>query len=137
VALNKTFLGRDGIDDWSNWLVKTTISHKCLRLEDLLWTPELEYAIGRFSISKFLNICDDCDEDEKEWLWEPDNGFVEIFLNYLEGMVRNPWHKIKYQLQLLIMIRKNMTFITTIPYVIWNTPHLPSTIPPVEKNLPS
>ena len=49
----------------------------------------------------------------------------------------NPWHKIKYQLQLLILIRENPTFITIIPYVIWNTPHLLSTTPPVERNLPS
>ena len=52
-------------------------------------------------------------------------------------MVSNPWHKIKYQLQLFILIREKLTFITIIPYVIWNTPNLLSKIPPVERNLPS
>jgi len=100
----------------------------------LLWTPELECALERFSISKYLDCCDDCDEDERVWVWAPSLIFTDVFLNYLEQRVSNP---IKYQLQLLILIRENLTFITTIPSVIWNMPHLPSTIPPVERNSPS
>ena len=103
-------------------------------LAGLLWTPELECALERFSISKYLDCCDDCDEYEKDWLWNPGHIFTDVFLNYLEQRVSNP---IKYQLQLLILIRENLTFITTIPCVIWNTPHLPSEIPPVERNSPS
>jgi hypothetical protein len=102
--------------------------------EDLTWNPELKCALEKFSISKFL---DHCDEWEKEWLWQPDNSFEDKFLNYLEGIVSNPWRKIEYKVQLLILIRDNLTFITIIPCVIWNTPHLPSAIPPVERNLPS
>jgi hypothetical protein len=137
VALNKTFLGpspcEDGIE---NWLIQSTVAFPDLR--GSLWTPELECAIGRFSISKFLNCCDNYDDEkELEWLLDPNDSFIDSFLNYLEGMVSNPWHKIKYQLQLLMLIRENLTFITTIPGVIWNTPHLPSVIPPVERNLPS
>ena len=53
--------------------------------------------------------------------------FSDIFLNYLEGRVSNPWLKIKYKLQLLMLIRENSTFITIIPCVIWNMLHFPST----------
>ena len=139
VALNKTFLGpspcEDDIHDEFEWV--RYISAKRIFRGDLLWTPELEHAIERFLISKFLDCWDDCHEDEKEWLWDPDESFTDRFLNYLEGMVSNPWHKIKYQLQLFILIREKLTFITIIPYVIWNTPHLLSTTSPVERNLPS
>jgi hypothetical protein len=102
-----------------------------------LWTPGLEYAIERFSISAYLDWFDDLDgtEGEKNWVWDPEASFPDNFLNYLEDLVSNPWRKTKYQLQLLILIRGNLTFITIIPYVIWNTLHLPSAIPLVERNL--
>ena len=141
VALSKTFSGpspcEDGIDDGFHWV--RYISSERKFLEGSLWTPKLECALQRFSIARYFYWLDggDYEEAEKEWLWDPNQSFTDGFLNYLEGMVSNPWHKIKLQLQLLILIRGNLTFITIIPYVIWNTPNLLSTIPPVERNLPS
>ena len=115
-------------------------------LEKSLWTPELEYALGWFSISTYLNWCDDLIRDDlihasdREWarlaVWNLDMSFPVIFLRYLEDMVSNPWLKTKYYLQLFILIRDNPTFITIIPCIIRNTPHLPSTILPVERNSP-
>jgi hypothetical protein len=115
-----------------NWWVRCTLSPTFLK--NSAWTPELECALEKFSISKFLNCCDDCDEWEKEGLWGPGDNFTNIFLNYLKDIVSNRWHKIKYQRQILMLIRENLTFITIIPCVIWNMPHLPSKIPLVERN---
>jgi hypothetical protein len=114
------------------WWVRFTLNSTYL--ENSAWTPELECALENFSISKFLDCYDDCHEWEKNLLWDPGLIFTDMFLNYLEDIVSNPWCKIKYKLQLLILIRENPTFIAIIPCVIWNMPHLPSTIPPAERN---
>jgi len=133
IALNKTLLGPSLYEDGSNeWWVKHILTSEFL--EHSLWAPELECALERFSISKYLDCYDDCEEQDKQWLWDPGDSFTDIFLNYLEDIVSNPWHKIKYQLQLLVFIREDLTFITTIP---WNMLHPPSEIPPVGRNSPS
>ena len=84
-------------------------------LEESLWTPELEYALERFSISTYLDWFDDCSDDDP---WTSGANFPDMLLYYLQDIVSHPWHKTKYQLQLLILIRENLTFITVIPCII-------------------
>jgi len=132
VALN-TFLGPNLHED-ECWF-KNAFS--CDFLQDSLWTPELECALEMFSISTYLDWSDDWDECSQNWRREVGNSFTDRFLIYLESIVSNTCYKTEYQLQLLILIRENLTFIATIPCIIWNTPHLPITIPPLGRNSPS
>ena len=130
VAINKTFLGPSSCQHGKPWLDSISV---CSFLEDSSWTPRLECAVQRFSTSAYLNWFDD--HVEKIWCrWDPQESFPARFLNYLKVIVSNPWRETNCQLQLLILIRENLTFITIIPCVIWNTPYLPSTIPPLERN---
>ena len=94
-------------------------------LEHSIWTPELEHALERFSLPTYLNWFDyNYTADDEHYWWV--GHFPEKFLSYLEGKVSIPAIKI----QLLMVIRENLTFITTIACVIWSMLCLPSTVPP-------
>ena len=54
-------------------------------LTKLLWNPELEHALEKFSIRTYL---DWSDQHPNDFLM--DDEFPERFLNYLEGKVSNP-----------------------------------------------
>jgi len=100
-------------------------------LQDSLWTPELEHALERFSISTYLNWLDQhhiVDDDSTL-----NDEFPERFLTYLKSKVRNPCSQTKCLLHLLMLIRENMAFITITAGVTWNI-CLPSAVPLVERN---
>jgi len=103
-------------------------------LQDSSWTLELEHALERFSISTYLNWLDQHHIIDG---WYMDVEFPERFLTYLEGKVSNPCGQTKYLLQLLLSIRENLAFITIIACITWNMLHLPSTVPPLERNFAS
>jgi len=104
-------------------------------LEHSIWTIELEHAIEVFSLPNYLNWFDYKLEDVKDDTWLLDRtDFPENFLRYLEHKVSEPCSQTEFQLQLLILDRENLTFITTICCVIWSILPLPSTNPQLEKN---
>jgi len=126
-------VGQQGIvKRWPfKWCCRDLVSH----LKHSSWTLELEQALERFSLSTYLNWFDHDfieDEGDNDIVWYSD--FPEEFLNYLEGKVSIPCSQIQCQLQLLMLIREILTFIITIPHVMWNMLCLPSTIPPAERN---
>jgi len=131
VVLNKTFIGsRRGIDHWG-FLHIDLIYH----LEQSIWSSELEHALEVFSLSTYLDRLDYRDpfKDELQHLFCYDN-FPEKFLQYLECKVSEPYSQTKFQLQLLILIRENPTFISAIYCVTWSMLTLPSIIPQLERN---
>jgi len=105
-------------------------------LEHSIWTSELEHAIEAFSLSAYLNWLDYTFKQESIYrtklVWY--NAFPEEFLHYLECQVSNPYSQSKFELQLPIFIRENLTFITTICCVTWSILTLPSRIPQLERN---
>jgi len=105
-------------------------------LERSIWTSELEHAIEAFSLPAYLNWLDYNFKQESIYdtvnVWY--NAFPEEFLHHLECKVSNPYSQSKFELQLLILIRENLTFITTICCVTWSTLTLPSRIPQLERN---
>jgi hypothetical protein len=131
VVLSKTFIGpRRGIDQ--RWFLEMELLH---HLEQSIWTFELEHALEVFSLSTYLNCVDyrDPSKAELDHLFHYDN-FTETFLRYLEHKVSKSCSQTKFQLQLLILIRENLNFISTIYCVTWNMLTLPSIIPQLERN---
>ena len=55
-------------------------------LTELLWNPELEHALEKFSIRTYLDW-----SDQYHIEFYMDDEFPERFLNYLEGKVSNPF----------------------------------------------
>ena len=104
-------------------------------LEQSTWNFELEHALEVFSLPTYLNRLDyrDPSNDELDHLFCYDN-FPETFLRFLEYKVSKPCSQTKFQLQLLILIRENLTFISTIYCATWTMLTLPSTIPQLERN---
>jgi len=135
VVLNNIFIGpRRGIDQ--DWVGSTNLVY---HLEHSIWTSELEHAIEAFSLSAYLNWLDynfkpESIHDTMIVWYKLYNAFPEEFLHYLESQVSNPHSQSKFELQLLILIRENLTFITTICCVTWSTLTLPSRIPQLERN---
>jgi len=103
-------------------------------LEHSIWTIELEHALEVFSLSNYLNWFDYEFEDLKNYWLSVRIDFPEKFLHYLEHKVSEPCSQTEFQLQLLILDRENLTFITTICCVIWITLTLPSTISQLGRN---
>ena len=104
-------------------------------LENSIWTLELEHALEVFSLSTYLNWLD------YDFEYHNDDGFSrrifpKEFLHYLKSQVSKPSTQTKLQLQLLILNRESLTFITTTCWVTRSilTPSLPSTIPQLERN---
>jgi hypothetical protein len=82
-------------------------------LEHSIWTLELEHALEAFSLSTYLNWIDyDFTGENKEDFWYAH--FPEKFLHFLERKVSIPCRQTKFQFHLLILVRENLTFITTI-----------------------
>jgi hypothetical protein len=108
-------------------------------LKHSIWTLELQQALEAFSLSSYLNWfdCDFKTRDDFELGLDRDfsyDNFPEEFLHYLEYKVSEPCGQTKFQLQLLILNRENLTFITTICCVTWSMLILPSTISQLERN---
>jgi hypothetical protein len=112
VILSETFIGpRCGIDQ--PWFLRIELIE---HLEASIWTFELEHALEVFSLSTYLNWFDyDFKEDVDHFHWY--GHFPVEFLHYLECQVSKPCSQTIVELQLLILIRENLTFITTICYV--------------------
>ena len=131
VVSNMIFIGpRRGIDQW--WFLRLSID-LVRHLEQSIWTFDLEHAVEAFSLATYLNWFD--------YDFEPNNDYVldhldfpEKFLHWLERKVSNPCSKTKFLIQLLILIRENTTFITTIACVTWSMLTPPSTTPHPERN---
>jgi len=79
-------------------------------LERSIWTFELEHALEMFSLSTYLNWFDYNYPGFECWYAR----FPEEFLHYLECQVSKPCSQTVFQLQLLILTREHLTFITTI-----------------------
>jgi len=129
VVLNKIFIDpRHVIDQW--WFEFMDLVH---HLEHSSWTLELEHALEVFSLPTYLNWLDYKfkPDDEHEPCY---NHSPWKFLHHLEQRVSNTYSHTKFRLQLLILIRENWTFITTIPCVIWSNLTLPSAIPRLQRN---
>ena len=103
-------------------------------LENSIWNIELERALEVFSLSTYLNVIDcEVKTEIDRGPWDL-NDFPEKFLHYLECKVSNPCSQTKFRLQLLILIREHLTFITTICCVTWSMSILLSTNPYLERN---
>jgi hypothetical protein len=100
-------------------------------LNDSIWTFELEHSFEVFSLSTYLNwINFTLKANDKYRFWY--TNFPEKILHYLERKVSNPFSQTKFEIQLLILIRENMTFIATIACVTWSILTLPSITPKLE-----
>lgn len=104
-------------------------------LKHSLWTPELEHAFEKFSFGVFLDrvVVDGLIEDGCPWRGSQ----AKKFFDYLEAHVSLPSSQPKYQPQLIMLARKNLNFITTMPPSTWNMLFLPSTVTPVQRNFTS
>jgi hypothetical protein len=83
-------------------------------LKHSLWTPELEHALENFSFGAFLDrvVVDGIIEDGRPWRRSQENKFFD----YLEAHVSLPSRQSK--LQLIMLVRKNLNFITImLPYI--------------------
>ena len=81
-----------------------------------LWTPELEHALEKFSFGAFLDrvVVDGIIEDGRPWRGSQEKKFFD----YLEAHVSLPSRQPKYQLQLIMSVRKGLKFITImLPYI--------------------
>jgi hypothetical protein len=130
VVLNNTFIGPTCVIDRYWFIEMDLVQH----LEHSIWTFELECALGVFSISTYLNWFDYDFKPTSSDIKKPWFDFPEKFLHYLKCKVSSPCSQTKFQLQLLILIRENLTFITAIYCVTWSILTLPLKIPQLERN---
>lgn len=106
------FIGpRRGIDQ--PWFLGLSID-LVQYLEQSIWTFDLEHAVEAFSLAAYL---DWFDYDFKHGIDYDLGHFPERFLHWLEHKVSSSCSKTKFRIQLLILIRENTTFITTIACV--------------------
>ena len=82
-------------------------------LKDSSWTPELECALEKFSLPTYLDYLDQFDVHDGLYR---NLRFPEYFFEYLEHNVSIPCIQTKCQLQLLILIRKNLNFFAIMPH---------------------
>jgi len=131
VVLKETFIGPQPVISYRQFSDRDLVQH----LEHSIWTLELEHALESFSLSTYLNWIDDhitCIAIYIFLLTYEDS--PEKLLHYLEREVRNPCSQTKFQFQLIILIRENLAFITTIWPVIWSVLTFPWTILQLERN---
>jgi hypothetical protein len=86
-------------------------------LEHSLWTPELEHTLENFSLGAFL---DHVVSNDHSGVVGYRDTIALGFFNYLEANVSPPKSRHECQLQLIILIRTNLTSIAPMPLATWN-----------------
>jgi hypothetical protein len=125
LVLNKTFIDSTASQEFEYWVafLSRFVSH----LRGSSWTLELEHALKLFSLGTVL------DKLTQQVGWSH-RDCAEEFFDCLEANVRIPSSQINCQLQLIILTRKKLNFITIMPAYTWSMLCLPSIVTQVQRS---
>jgi hypothetical protein len=131
-VLSKNFVAPNAppsLREADSWTILTILPSFVRLLRSSLWTPEFEHALDNFSLGAFLDYVENLDyaSDHRDKI-------APEFFSYLEANVSFPSSQRKCQLQLIILIRTDLTSIALMPPATWNMRCSPSTVTPAQRN---